>query len=493
VTSAPAARRILALSLAAIVVLGAPAFLAGFLNDMDHYTLTADKLLRGGALYRDTIDTKPPLIFFHYALVFRVFGQNNVVAVKCVTLVVLALTALLVASIRRALAPAAPRPEVAALVYVLASFSGLAEDFLSSNSEIQANLPIVAGVACMVRAGLAYRPRRLVLAGALIGVAFLYRYQSGAALAAYAVTALAYRRELGHLGGRLACVALGFLVPVAAIVGYFAAMGALGDLAFLIRFQGYYLRAHETYWPEALAQVGSVVAGLGPVLVLGAGHAVALVRRRPTPGQAFLVAWLAVSLATCFLGGRYFAHYAIEAILPVALLVADRLASPPHTAHERRALAILAAVAVAFCGINATTLAARRDDRPPADVVRFVRAHTTRDEAILMWTPRKDVLLAADRVYATRFLFNDLLVGRVFGTRHRLASATAESARAAAVPELWPVFLRELDSARPRLVVDDVPARSRFTLDRYPALRAYVDRDYEPCVTVADYCIYVRK
>src|SRR5258708_25923408 len=74
--------RVLLLSLLGICVLSVPVFCARFLNDMDYYALVSDKLLRGGILYRNAIDTKPPLVFVHYALIFKLFGQYNVTAVE---------------------------------------------------------------------------------------------------------------------------------------------------------------------------------------------------------------------------------------------------------------------------------------------------------------------------------------------------------------------------------------------------------------------------
>ena len=71
-------RGALILSLLAVAVLSVPVFLARFPNDMDYYTIVANKVLHGGRLYRDVLDTKPPLIFLHYALVFRMFGAGNI-------------------------------------------------------------------------------------------------------------------------------------------------------------------------------------------------------------------------------------------------------------------------------------------------------------------------------------------------------------------------------------------------------------------------------
>jgi hypothetical protein len=116
--------RLLVLSLLALCVLSVPVFCARFLNDMDSYTLVSDKRLHGGVLYRDAIDTKPPLVFLHYAAIFRLFGSDNLTAVKIVTMFWLGLSAFVTSRIYKALFPSSRRPEAAALLFILASFSG---------------------------------------------------------------------------------------------------------------------------------------------------------------------------------------------------------------------------------------------------------------------------------------------------------------------------------------------------------------------------------
>jgi hypothetical protein len=103
-------------------------------------------MLAGGLLYCDAMDTKPPLVFLHYAAVFRLFGLDNMAAVKVVTMGWLGASALILVAIRKALSPATALPALAAPIFILASFSGWGQDFLSSNTEILANLFILAGV-----------------------------------------------------------------------------------------------------------------------------------------------------------------------------------------------------------------------------------------------------------------------------------------------------------------------------------------------------------
>ena len=94
-------------------------------------------------------------------------------------------------------------PTLAAPVFVLASLSGWGEDFLSSNTEILANLFILAGVWLLVAEDFSHQPLRLFLGGASLGTACLYRYQSGASLLAYATTILLRHRQFDRKITRL--------------------------------------------------------------------------------------------------------------------------------------------------------------------------------------------------------------------------------------------------------------------------------------------------
>src|SRR5215471_2787005 len=105
IVSLDSPHRTLIVAFVGICVFSVPVFLTRFLNDMDYYALISDKLLRGGVLYRDAIDTKPPLVFLHYAGIFKLFGLDNFVAVKIVTMVFLGLSAFLMRTVYEELFP----------------------------------------------------------------------------------------------------------------------------------------------------------------------------------------------------------------------------------------------------------------------------------------------------------------------------------------------------------------------------------------------------
>ncbi|HUC76499.1 MAG TPA: glycosyltransferase family 39 protein [Vicinamibacterales bacterium] len=493
-------RRTLILSIVGICVLSVPVFCTRFLNDMDYYTLVSDKLLRGAVLYRNAIDTKPPLVFLHYLAIFKLFGPDSVTAVKVVTMGCLAASSLLMRNIDSALFPRAARPEVAALLFVLASFSGWGEDFLSPNTEILSNLFVLAGVLCMVKEDFSGRPARLLLAGISIGVAFLYRYQAGAALAAYFFTVVVARGHFDRPARRLVMLGIGWLIPVAAIVAYYSRIGAVHDLEFLIQYQRFYARGQEIYWPHLLGQVGIVAAGQGAFILLAGSQAIRMLRRPVGKRDLFLLLFLLFSVAPFFIGGHYFAHYIVQAIPAFVLLAAERLRpsepspDPPEPAfffrHARR---FIVAIVALFWMVNTAYYTSVPADPRNPNLARFVRAQTDPKDAIFIWTERSHILFEIDRVYATRFLSNEFLTGRLYGSKYRRASATADQARAASVPQLWPALLQDLRQEKPRLIVDDAPERSNFTIGHYPPLSAFVRAYYEPGQTIDGFCVYVRK
>jgi hypothetical protein len=494
--------RLVILALVAIGVLSVPVFCTRFLNDMDYYTLVSDKLLRGGVLYRNALDTKPPLVFFHYATIFRLFGRGNLAAVKVVTMLWLGLSATIMVALRKQLFPSSIRPEMAAALFVLASFSGWGEDFLATNTEILSNLFVLLGVWLMVTNDFNDRWTRLLGAGASIGTAFLYRYQAGAALAAYALTMAASPANFERPLRRLSLLVVGWLIPAGLFVIYYFWIDGLSDLGLLLRYQSYYLRPHDLYWSQVFAQFAVVIVSLAPFWVLS-GWQVVVMSRKGTLDRRdlFLLSFLLSSAWPFFVGSHYFPHYMVQAIPALVLLTQERLTClARESLKSQRAVVALRYArvhiiinVVAFSVVNTVYYARLPGDAPVPDFARFVHEHTGPHDSVFLWTARFHILFEVDRSYATRFLSNEFLTGRLYVSRNRLPDATADAARAAAIPELWPVLLGDLQTEKPRLIVDDAPGRSHFGVDQYPALSAFVHKYYEPSQVIDGFQLYLRK
>lgn len=485
------ARKLITVAALALMASSIPVFGTRFLNDMDFYTLFADKLLSGRVLYRDAMDTKPPLVFVHYALVFKVFGLNNVSAVKLVTLGWLGLSALVMVALRRALSPAGAVPVLAAPMFVLASLSGWGDDFLSSNTEVLANLPILVGVWLLVLHDFDYCRLRLLAGGCALGIACLYRYQSAAALLAYASAIVLRSREFDRKLARLVWSLSGATLPALLFVVHYARIGALADLRLLLAYQAHYARdADAGSLPVALSGVATVLAGLWPVVLL-AGRQTAAILTRPTPAsrrEVFQLLFAAWSVTTFFCGKRFFPHYFVQAIPPLVLLASDRLTSAPAKGFEARAMAVMVSVAVVFTAINAAYTWTREEPPAHPHLVAFVEANTASDDEVLLWHWRPQLLLESKRVFATRLLVNEVLIGRADPAQPRDRPRT----RRAGLPALWPAFLGDLASAPPKLIFDAPPGQSEWPLHRFSQVASLLSR-YDPCQVIDDVCVYLRR
>jgi hypothetical protein len=494
-------RTLIAFSVAALIVCSIPVFGARFLNDMEFYSLFADKLLSGRVLYRDAMDTKPPLVFLHYAGVFKLFGLNNVTAVKVVTMAWLGLSALVMVKLRRALAPTAAVPALVAPVFILASYCGWGEDFLSSNTELLANLFIVAGVLLLVWRDFGWHPLHLVAGGCCVGIACLYRYQSAAALAAYLATLLLRRRQIDRKVLRLLLVGVGAALPCAVLVVYYAQLGALSDLRLMLALQAHYAGDPDGFHlPTVLGRIATAVAGLWLILLLALRQTAAILRKRSdaTRSEIFQLMFAAWSALTFLAGRRFFPHYFVQAIPPLVLLAVARLDSLHQGAEpagrrkppwlEAHAVAILVAMAAGFTVINGAYFWTRTGDSSSRNLVAFVESHSAPNDEVLLWAWRPQLLLETRRSFATRLLVNSPLIGQIEPTRRRDLPAT----RRKGLPDLWPAFLRDLASAPPRLLIDDPPDRSQWTLDRFPQLASLL-AGYHPCQVIDDLCVFLRR
>src|SRR5512134_2827160 len=100
----PRTRRVVVLVMATLLVgvlLRLPTFSRPLLSDDEAiYATTADALARGGLLYRDVVDHKPPLIYLVYQAGFSVLGSYNTHGAHALVILSVLLTAGLLLAIR---------------------------------------------------------------------------------------------------------------------------------------------------------------------------------------------------------------------------------------------------------------------------------------------------------------------------------------------------------------------------------------------------------
>ncbi|HUJ42429.1 MAG TPA: glycosyltransferase family 39 protein [Opitutaceae bacterium] len=476
------------------------------------HAAAARTLLDGGVMYRDAVDQRTPLTYYAMAAIFAVAGTNNLWAVHAVLAGVITLTGLgLCLLARRA---GTPGVGVAA-AFVLAALSTnlfYASDANAAETEWFAILFTTWGAACFWRAMAAPSLRPAFGSGVLFGLAFLSKQPALLDLAApltVTVWLAATRRwNLNTAGRVVAGLVGGFVAMTGAVLLYFAAHGALGDLIFYT----WTYNVHY-YGPEvaALDRVLSVLPLLVmfrqeyPLVLLAAAAAAAVLavrlaqfrvpeaERAAQPWRLYVLAWSATSLAGAASSGRGYAHYFIQCLPAFSLLAAWTLVAAASWVRRRwqagpslwprLGLATLSLPLLAMAVSLVTgPLAGRRRPVPPLDPAlrsaAFIKGHTTPDERIFVWGYNPDIYLYADRKPASRFLYCSFQTGLIPWTN----LAPDKDTTYAIVPGAMQTLLDELDARRPTFIVDCSfgPHRhfSKYPIAKFPALQAFVSAHY---------------
>ncbi|GAC1603537.1 MAG: hypothetical protein NVS4B10_16160 [Myxococcales bacterium] len=512
-----------------------PAFEYGVISDDEAiYDAMAGTLAEGGVMYRDAVDHKPPGLAYTYALLHRVAGRDEPLAMALVHLLGLFAavgTCLALYGIaRRTLRE--PLWTVPPLLYAVVSACKQPADGLAVNGELLMNLPCALCALCAIAATQA-GPRRAracaldACAGALGTVAALFKYQAAVVLFALPALWLERRRSddsprlLRTLPVRAAWTALGALFPLGAVAAYFHARGALGEaVAWGIGFnRSYVAEGPPPLW--ALGRFGLAFAGvIVPGALLYAGGLAGLsrlLRRRAGAGvqeglagaglgastgvisaHAFLAVWALLSIASVFLGLRFFGHYFLQPELPLALLAAGP-AARLFAARPRVAAAALFAPALVFLALAALPDVSRpifnaRD--PDTDGIgRAIAARTGPSDTIWVWGNVPQLYFASGRNPGVRFSFCNYLTGLSPGTPSEYDDAFDPGAHA--VAWAWDLALRDLDQRRPALVLDTAAAGiksyGKFPIAAYPAFARYLAAHYRPEGEIAGVRVYRRR
>ncbi len=484
-----------------IVSLGRPCLS----DDEATYCVVAREMLHGRVLYRDVVDHKPPLIYLTYGAAQATGGvAKGMFLLHLLTIVVVWTTALVLARIARRAGDSGSDdaiPFAAALLYVVFTTTLLDFDALAANCELYMLLPLTASVLLYLRGFATSRPPDLLGAGALVGVAILYKYQAAVQLPLYALhLAVVHRRRLARVGAGWLALGVGVAAPIAGAALVLHRAGALGAALFWFRFNGAYIR-QGLHLPEIAARAAPRISyGVVPALLLWVlGLRAALLRwrqRGQDPSGLFLIGWCAVSVLATTAGGRFFGHYFHQVTAPLAVLAAPGAA---RLWRARRAFGLVAvglpAAVFLVVGLLHAPVARAVGATDPdyRAIAAAVRARTAPDDALVVWGNVPIVYFEAGRPLGTRFVFSNYQTGLSPATRTQSDPGADSSANV--VAESWEMFAADLAARRPKILVDTSPGNfggyGKFPLSRFPRLQAIVDRNYAPVGDVAGARLYV--
>ncbi len=448
-------RRALLLLIAVTALRASTLVVEVFNHDEACIAVQAQALLHGDALYKDTADRKPPALPYVYAAVFAATDSSSLVAVHVLAILIVWLTAL--AMWREA-------GEPAAWLYVATSVALLPIDAMPASFELFMLLPSTLAMVVARRRGIA----AAVLAGVLVALACLCKQTALVMLLPVAVRL----RD-----ARIVAMAAGFTAVIAAVA---AALGAHELYFWTIGGNGGYLAVDSiaAQLPHALA--ATALFGGSTLAVWW------LVARSLWRGQLDRWAWLAANVVAVSAGLRFFGHYYLHLLPPACALAAGPLAQlAPRIRTRAIAFTWVVATAYATLGFWGRTLHGMPDYQPLADEVR---RRTGPDDRVAIWGNYPEVLWAADRRSAIRFVHSHFITG--FSTGRPAGPATY----AAATPGARAMMLADLAAHPPALLIDTSPAGFR-DYGHYPMvseLAAYVAAHLHRVAVVDGMVLYAR-
>src|SRR5436309_8194251 len=287
------------------------------------YSVVANEIVDGGRPYADAVERKPPLLFWTYAAVFKIAGKFNWKALHIVALVwtLCAMAGLYVIGCELF---DRNTGLIAAFFYSVFQSWWMWKN-LSFDGEMLMNLPIIWAWAIALRRSSSRLRPELFAAGALLGVAFLLKQPAAIAAVPLGIYLLlpSYRasRSLTRTNSitQAAILTTGFFAALGVVTTVLWKQGILGDAFY------WTIADHDVphvFWQKAIVST-LIFLGVCSPLVIGAILACRdkdEIWAGKTAERTALLGLLAVSAIGTAAGARFYPHYYVQLIPPLALL-----------------------------------------------------------------------------------------------------------------------------------------------------------------------------
>ncbi len=451
-------------------------------RDEGFYATVGRMLLHGGLPYRDAFDNKPPLVFGWYALSFLIFGEH-IWAPRLLVSLLLAVTTLLV-YFEGKLLFSARAGIVAALAFGLSI--GIAKFGTNANTEYFLVLPMTGSLVAFTMAQEKQQAHWYLLSGLLNGVAILTK-ETALFPFVFLMLFAVFSTEVKGQERTATARNIGMMLTGSTLVGIitvlpFVLSGTLpqtfdATVIYTLQYVGdASLLARILY---TLLTLVPLVAVAGPWVVLSV-LATLDARRNPEPHKHWLLAgWSCASFAGIVFVGRFSAHYYVQLLPGMSLLVVPGIRFIQWKFRRKAAsgaryavlVAALAVVALSFAAtiygrssVDSRHLAKARGDvlskweTESAELATYIRANTSQDDLIYNLGFQTELYFYSERASPTRFLFD-----RPFAADQRYADEA----------------LRDIESRPPKYIIDsarfdpwepgryDASAIRAFIADRY--------------------------
>jgi 4-amino-4-deoxy-L-arabinose transferase-like glycosyltransferase len=453
-----------------------------FNADEGFYATVARMLLHGDLPYRDAFDNKPPLVFAWYAASFLLFGEN-VWAPRLLVSILLSLTTALV-YVEGRLVYSRGGGLIAALAFALSL--GIARFETDAQTEHFMLLPLVASLVAFTLGRRRGDLRWYVAAGVFAGLAMITRQMAVFPFAAMLLFAV-QRPERGPPNGAgrwiapVAAMIGGAAIVGLAVVATFAILGSFGDLWDAVVVYGWQYSNDTPVYVKVLNLFTNFlpVATLAGPWVLMAGLGVTYyLRDERRQDLLLLVEWLIAAVVAVVAGGRYYDHYNVQLLPPLALLAPAGVMFVNARWSRPRVRRLF--VGVFVFGVGASLVLAGEvyvrssaNDRHLAvypgfertewetesqHLADYIRAHTSEGDLIYNLGYQSELYFYADRRPASRYMFD-----RLFDVDSGLEAKA----------------MAELTAHAPAMIIDSAHYETQRTSYPSPLIRAFMRENYD--------------
>ena len=421
------------------------------------YSVVANEIVDGGKPYIDAVERKPPLLFWTYAAIFKMAGKFNWKALHMVALVwtLCAMAGLYVIGCELFDCDVGL---IAALFYTVFQ-SWWTWKNLTFDGEMLMNLPIIWAWAIAFRRSASRVRPELFLSGALLCGAFLLKQPAAIAAVPLGIYVLlpSYRasRSLTTTNSiiQAAMLTLGFFLTLGLVTIVLWKEGILHEAFY------WTIADHDiphVFWLKGIVTTVTFLGACAPLIIgtiMSCRDRIETWSRR-TAERTALLGLLAASAIGAAAGGRFYPHYYVQLIPPLALLAApyyaqvwSRKIQPFHwLLRPTTTWAWLALTVVVFSIKYWTGLAPQR---APFEAGRYLITHSAPGDRIFVWGQRPEIYLDAHRRPACRYITTFSLTGYVFG-----GPIPGLDTRSRILPGAWTTLEQDFARHQPIYIVD---------------------------------------
>ncbi|MGI9577682.1 MAG: hypothetical protein ACR2OH_05760, partial [Microthrixaceae bacterium] len=196
--------------------------------------------------------------------------------------------------------------------------------------------------------------------------------------------------------------------------------------------------------------------------------------------------WVGTGLIAVTAGFRFYGHYWLQIVPPLALLAALELGTRSTRIRTLAAGVVGATAIVAFVAAwNPSEIRVLRNPEPLASAVERL---TDEDDTVLVWGNFPEVYWMAQRAPAAGFVSMDFVTGRT-GARVNGPHTVTE-----APDRGYPHLLAEMEASPPAVVIDTQPSGFRgyghYPIALFPELDEFIDTHYSAPTLIDGFDVY---